>query len=229
MRVKSMQATFGRLDNRRVELSPGLNVISGGNEAGKSTWAEFLTAMLYGVDTKARSRGNDLPVKTKYAPWTGKPMEGRMELEWQGRTVVLERSSELSPLGNLRAVDGDTSSPLPELGAADCGQVLTGVEESVFRRSAFLSQRGAAVSTDPQLEKRLSSLVTAGSEDYAYAEIDGKLKKLQNRLQYNQSGELPQLRAEVETIDRRLADGTETILLVVTVILRQNLMQLTRL
>ena len=132
-----------------------------------------------------------------------------MELEWQGRNVVLERSSELSPLGSLRAVDGDTGSPLPELGAADCGQVLTGVEESVFRRSAFLSQRGAAVSTDPQLEKRLSSLVTAGSEDYAYAEIDGKLKKLQNRLQYNQSGELPQLRAEVETIDRRLADGTE--------------------
>ncbi|MCR5552981.1 MAG: ATP-binding protein, partial [Oscillospiraceae bacterium] len=68
MKLKSMQATFGRLDRKKLDLQPGLNVISGGNETGKSTWAEFLTAMLYGVDTRARGKGAELPVKTKYEP-----------------------------------------------------------------------------------------------------------------------------------------------------------------
>ena len=93
MKLQSMQATFGRLDNRTLKLEPGLNVITGGNESGKSTWAEFMTAMLYGIDTRSRGKGRELPVRTRYTPWNGKPMEGRLELEWQGRNIVLERTS----------------------------------------------------------------------------------------------------------------------------------------
>ena len=204
MRIRRMRAVFGRLEDRTLSLEPGLNVISGGNEAGKSTWAAFLAAMLYGVDTRARSKGAEVPVKIKYAPWSGKPMAGRMELDWNGRNIVLERSSGQTPLGTLKAFDRDSGSPIPELGGADCGEVLTGVEESVFRRSAFLQQRGQAVSADPRLEKRLSGLVAAGSEDYAYTEIDGKLKKLQNALQFNQMGLIPKARAELNAIDEAL-------------------------
>ena len=204
MRIRRMRAVFGRLEDRTLSLEPGLNVISGGNEAGKSTWAAFLAAMLYGVDTRARSKGAEVPVKIKYAPWSGKPMAGRMELDWNGRNIVLERSSGQTPLGTLKAFDRDSGSPIPELGGADCGEVLTGVEESVFRRSAFLQQRGQAVSADPRLEKRLSGLVAAGSEDYAYTEIDGKLKKLQNALQFNQMGLIPKARAELDAIDEAL-------------------------
>ena len=204
MKLKSMQATFGRLDRKKLDLQPGLNVISGGNETGKTTWAEFLTAMLYGVDTRARGKGAELPVKTKYEPWNGSPMEGRIEVEWQGRSVVLERTSALTPLGTLRASDAATGLPVPELTAASCGEALTGVTEPVFQRSALLRQRGAAISSDPELEKRLSGLVTAGSEDYAYGEVADKLKKLQNALQYNQSGILPRLRSEIGEIDQTL-------------------------
>lgn len=204
MRIQRMRAVFGRLEDRTLNLEPGLNVISGGNEAGKSTWAAFLASMLYGVDTRARSRGAELPVKVKYAPWSGKPMAGRMELDWNGRNVVLERSSEQTPLGTLKVFDRDSGSPIPELEGAGCGETLIGAEESVFRRSAFLRQQGQAVSADPQLEKRLSGLVTAGSEDYAFGEIDAKLKKLQNTLQYNQMGLIPKAREELDAIDEKL-------------------------
>lgn len=206
MRIRWMQATFGRLKGQRLELQPGLNLITGENEAGKSTWAEFLMAMLYGVETRSRSRGQELPVKTRYAPWSGAPMAGSMELDWQGRSVLLERTSELSPMGSFSARDPDSGSPIPELTGNRCGQVLLGVEAGVYQRSAFLRQRRPAVTADPQLEKRLSGLVTAGTEDYAYGEIDGGLRKLQTALWYHQTGALPRAREALEEKRQALAD-----------------------
>ena len=54
MRLLRMTATFGRLEQETLTLTEGLNVLQMPNEAGKSTWAEFLLAMLYGVDTSER-------------------------------------------------------------------------------------------------------------------------------------------------------------------------------
>ena len=69
MIIQRMRASFGRLEDRELSLRPGLNVISGSNEAGKSTWLAFLLAMLYGVDTGERGRADRLPDKLRYQPW----------------------------------------------------------------------------------------------------------------------------------------------------------------
>ena len=92
MKLLRMTATFGRLEQETLSLTDGLNVLQMPNEAGKSTWAEFLLAMLYGVDTSEREKTGVLPVKTKYQPWSGKPMEGVIELEHEiGRASCRER------------------------------------------------------------------------------------------------------------------------------------------
>ena len=56
MKLLRMTATFGRLEQETLSLTEGLNVLQMPNEAGKSTWAEFLLAMLYGVDTSEREK-----------------------------------------------------------------------------------------------------------------------------------------------------------------------------
>ena len=40
---------FGRFQNRELILKPGVNVIYGGNESGKSTIHTFLQSMLFGM------------------------------------------------------------------------------------------------------------------------------------------------------------------------------------
>ena len=203
LNIRKLTATFGRLESQTLELHRGLNVISGGNETGKTTWTEFILAMFYGVDTKARARGDQLPVKTQYQPWSGKPMSGRMEIEVNGRELVLERNSHFAPMSELTMQDA-SGTAIAGLSAGNCGEALLGVEAAVYRSSGCLRQRRAAVSSDPQLEKRLSSLVASGGEDLSFAEIDGKLKKLQNEIQYNQSGELPGVRAAREESEAAL-------------------------
>ncbi len=47
---------FGKLKEKKIALRPGMNVITGANEAGKTTIAEFIKAMFYGADEKATRR-----------------------------------------------------------------------------------------------------------------------------------------------------------------------------
>ena len=48
MKIRSMTATFGKLNRAHLELEEGFNLIEAPNEGGKSTWCAFWKAMLYG-------------------------------------------------------------------------------------------------------------------------------------------------------------------------------------
>ena len=132
MKLKRMTACFGRLDHETLELEDGLNILRLPNESGKTTWSEFLLAMLYGIDTRKREKAGQLPAKVKYAPWSGRSMEGSLELVHQGRTLVLERTSTpKSPMGLLKIYDKHSGSPVSELNTANCGEALIGAPRSV--------------------------------------------------------------------------------------------------
>ena len=55
MKLYSMTATFGKLENETLTLTPGLNILEAPNEWGKSTWCAFLVAMLYGIETRVHT------------------------------------------------------------------------------------------------------------------------------------------------------------------------------
>jgi len=125
MKLLRMTATFGRLEQETLSLTDGLNVLQMPNEAGKSTWAEFLLAMLYGVDTSERVKTGVLPVKTKYQPWSGKPMEGVIELTHAGRRITITRTSTArAPLGVFSAVYTDSGLPVEGMTGANCGEMV---------------------------------------------------------------------------------------------------------
>ena len=207
MRIHSMTATFGKLEGQSLTLKPGLNRIHAPNEWGKSTWCAFLMAMLYGVDTRAKSTRGNLADKDHYAPWSGSPMSGRMELDWQGRNITIERSTRgRIPLGCFRAYETETGAEVPELTAENCGQMLLGVERSVFQRSGFIRLSDLPVSGDDALRRRLNALVTTGDESGDGARLEQGLKELKNRCRYNRSGLLPQAEQERDTLREMLRE-----------------------
>ena len=74
MKIKSMTATFGKLERARLEPGPGLTLIYAPNEGGKSTWAAFWRAMLYGIDTRDRDKKGYLADKNHVVPKFGEGM-----------------------------------------------------------------------------------------------------------------------------------------------------------
>ena len=170
MIIRHMQGTFGTLDGEQLRLDTGLNIIYAPNESGKSTWCAFLRAMLYGIDTSQRARAGFVPDKQKYAPWSGKPMAGELELEQDGKRITIRRWTEAksAPMRAFSAVYTGTDIPVPGLTANDAGEQLTGVSAEVFQRSAFIGQGGLVVTGTPELERRISAIVTSGEEASSY-------------------------------------------------------------
>ena len=197
MRILSMTATFGKLNHKTLTLKPGLNIIEAPNEWGKSTWCAFLTAMLYGIDSSQRTTQAQLADKEHYAPWSGQPMSGRLELLWNGKEIIIERSTKgRVPMGEFSAYETHSGLPVAELTADNCGQVLLGVERSVFLRAGFIRQTEMPVTQDEALRRRLNALVTTGDESNAGDLLAKKLKDLKNSCRHNKTGALPQAEAQ---------------------------------
>ena len=206
MKILQMTASFGKLQNETLTLHDGLNVLTAPNESGKSTWAAFLLALLYGVDSSERTTKTNLPAKAKYRPWSGAAMEGRLEVEWNGRRIAIERTGRArAPMSEFRAYDLETMQPVAGMTGENCGEMLLGVGRSVYERSAFLAQGGAAVTSDTALERRLASLVTSGDESVSFTDSRRRLNDWKNRCQHNKTGLLPQARAELAMAEDTLA------------------------
>ena len=205
MKIKTMTATFGKLQGERLALEPGLNVITAPNEGGKSTWCAFLKAMFYGIDTRDRDRKGHLADKNRYQPWSGAPMEGEITLEWQGQDITIRRGPRGNvPFGSFSAVYTGTEEPVPGLAADTCGQMLLGVGREVYERSAFIGQSGTlAIRSAPELEARIAALVSSGEEDVSYSQVERQLKEWLNRRKVNKSvGRIPQLEEEQAELAR---------------------------
>jgi len=208
MTIYSMTATFGKLQNSTLTLRPGLNIIEAPNEWGKSTWCAFLTAMLYGIDSRVHSNTKaGLADKTRFEPWSGQPMSGRIELCWNGRDITIERTgTRRGQFRQFRAFETATGLPVPELTAENCGQMLLGVEKEVFQRAGFIRLSDMPVTQNEALRRRLNALVTTGDESGSAETLSAKLAKLKNTCQVgSKTGLLPRAEAEAKALTEDLA------------------------
>ncbi len=199
MLLRRLDATFGKLERRTLTFSPGLNIIEAPNEAGKSTLTACLRAMLYGLPTRDRGALAD---KNRYLPWSGAPMQGTLELTDDSLgDVTLRRDTARSnsPMGRFSATYTGTGNDVPDLNAADCGEILLGVPREVYERSAFIRQCGLAIDQNAELERRIAALITTGEEGTSYTEAAAALKKQLNARRSNaRNGLIPSLEREIE-------------------------------
>ncbi len=210
MKILSMTATFGKLSHETLHFEPGLNIIQAPNEWGKSTWCAFIVAMLYGIETRQQTTKTALADKERFAPWSGEPMSGRMELSWNGKDITIERSTKgRVPFGQFRAYETATGLDIPELTAANCGQTLLGVERSVFQKAGFIRLQDMPVTQDEYLRRRLNNLVTTGDENSAGDTLGKQLRDLKNKVRHNRTGLLPQAEYERDQLRAQLQQRQE--------------------
>lgn len=200
--------SYGKLKEKKWKMGPGLQVICGHNEAGKSTATSFVRAMLYGLPT-GRSRSILENDRKRYRPWSGEEFSG--SLTWRmedGRRYTVSRSFGTTPQKDrVQVVDADTGAVQPWL-EDNMGGTLFGVSAETFENTAMIRQDGGRVERNDELVNKVSNLVTSAQEDVGYESTSRALKARRDTLRRERghNGILDELEKNEQQLQQRLGD-----------------------
>lgn len=170
MKIKKLALdSFGKFQNFTIDLDDGFNVIYGHNESGKSTVMAFIMMMFYGYSGRKPSVSEN--PRTKYQPWNGQKMSGKVYFESEGVDYRLERSFGKSNKTDKIKVYQEHTGEEVQIKSSP-GNHFFHVNEDTFRQSLFIFTNQTVITSPDnkkdEITERLMNLVTTGSEDTSY-------------------------------------------------------------
>lgn len=185
MKINKMEINgFGRLENRSFVFGPGLNVIYGCNESGKSTLLAFIKAMLFGLKGGRRSKEGFLPPAKQYKPWAARMYGGTIEYELDdGHRYSVNRNFEKNTLAvydeHANNITGEFPADKDE-GVRFAEQHL-GLSENCFNRTVFIGQLQSVIDREGKkvLSERMTNIRQSGDEEVSYRKAVKALKEAQ--------------------------------------------------
>lgn len=130
---------FGKLKEKKIFLSEGINLIYGENESGKSTLFTGIKAVLFGL---SRGRGKAAKADTfrQYEPWDeGHYYAGQMRFCCDGKRFQLER--RFDKYGKYTRLFCENDGEELRVEDGDLAVLLDGMDEAEFENTVSLGQR----------------------------------------------------------------------------------------
>lgn len=151
---------FGKLQNRQISFEPGINVIYGENEAGKTTLHDFLLAMFFGME-KGRGRNTLNSIYKKHEPWHAPSYySGALRFLVDEKPFYLERNFYYKDKKDIlkNEADGEELSVV----YGDLSMLLGGIDKETFGNTYDIPQTGAV--TGKELADILSEYLSNAAE-----------------------------------------------------------------
>ena len=182
MRIESVvSVAFGPFRDATLEFSPGLTVIYGANEAGKSRWHAAIYAALCGMRRgRGQPRQEDRQFADLHRPWSGDTWEVRAFVRLDdGRRIELRQN--LLDLAHCSATDADlgrdVSDEILNDGTPDAARWL-GLDRQSFLSVACVRQAEiqAVVDNAASLQSELQRAASSAARDATAAEAIDRLE-----------------------------------------------------
>ncbi len=193
---KLVISSFGKLKDIGITLDERVTVVTGKNEAGKSSIASFIKYMLYGF---SGSRSKDLSEneKLKYMPWEGDSCSGELYFTGaDGKSYSAIRKTSVKSQSGV--FDGD-GIPTEILSA---GEHFLGVSENCYKKTAFIGESNVGFSDAGELDEAIRNIVYSADEGVDSAKA---LKKLDTLRKYyltknGKGGEIYDLTKQIDEL-----------------------------
>lgn len=200
--TRMILSDFGKFHNKEMSLQPGLNLIYGANEAGKSTIKDFLTGMLYGID-KSRGLGARMDLYTMRKPYDRPGFSGILEVYSGGRPYQIARNF-LKSEKKTTVTDMQSGGQLTLSSPHHLEGTFLQVEKSCYINTLCIDGSGAKTeqALNDLLQNKLINMSTSHSMQVDKAQAVETLKKLlkDKKRQYaaqNIEGDLQRLAGEL--------------------------------
>lgn len=186
--------SFGMLDDKTVVFGPGLNVIEGENETGKSTVGAFIRFIFYGLDKAGRDR---------YVSWGKTGCSGSLTMESDGSVYRIERELLINRTKDKINVYKDGGEPVRTEKAP--WEMFIGVPENVFENTAFTGDLGSAVG-GAGLPEAIENIVFSADEAVSTKKALKRLDDTRVGLYYKnrKGGRIYELENSVSELEFRL-------------------------
>ena len=186
---------FGCLSGVVIEPSDGINLIEADNESGKSTLAAFIKFILYGFSS-TRSQSIAENERKLYIPWNGTRAFGSIVFSAPGGRFRVARSYDLPSKETVEMTDLQTGREV--FRSLVPGEVLLGVPEEVYQKSAYFRQLFQSKNGDESLADQVRNLVFSADERISAANAEKRLREAEAELKNRQNrGVIPELEAQL--------------------------------
>lgn len=179
MKITEIQIkNFGKLHNITIRPLPGLNVIYGENETGKSTMQQFITGMLFGME-KQRGRTGKNDSYQQYEPWNSSSFyAGGLKFMVGDKPFFLERNFYHKEKSAKLTNESDGEVLSVEHG--DLEMLLGGMKKAAYENTYCIRQ--AAVETKKEFAEVLQNyFVNASTGGEGGVDVTGAGKRLADR------------------------------------------------
>ena len=219
MRIESVKAyAFGPFVDETLDLAPGMTIIHGANESGKSSWHAALYAGLCGMRRgKGRGTREDQDFKDRHRPWVGDAWEVAAIVQLSDDRRV-ELHHDLDGKVDCWAQDADLgrdySDEIIHDGSPD-GALWLGLNRRSFLSTACVRQAdiqsiiGEADALQNELQR---AAATAGTDSTASAALERLTNFRRENVGQdwaNSTKPLRTARSRHERAQRRLEDANE--------------------
>ena len=183
MKIENIQVnSFGKLKNKEINLSNGVNLIYGKNEAGKSTLLKFIQNIFYG--TSKNKKGKSFSDYDLYKPWDGEDFSGKITytLDTGEKYEVFREFGKKNPkIYNEQLEDITKNYSINKNTGSEFFYEQTNVDEFMFLSSVVSMQKEVTLNMQDQniLVQKIANLASTGDDSISYKKAIDKLNKKQ--------------------------------------------------
>lgn len=171
---------FGKIENKEIEFGKKINVIYGGNEAGKTTLLKCILSMLYGVSSN--KNGKDISEKEQYKPWKNAEFSGKMKYELDNgeKIEVFRDFSKRNPkITNEFSEDITNTFNIDKHMGNNFFYEQTKIDKDMLLITGLVEQKESVLEDKEQnlLTQKIANILTSGEENISYKKAIEKLNK----------------------------------------------------
>lgn len=198
---------FGRLSDVSLEFRQGCHVIYEKNGWGKSTLAAFIRVMLFGF-SEEKARDELKNERRRYRPWQGGVYGGQLEFETEGRSYIISRTFGTKEKEDSFSLREKATNLESGRFSSAVGEELFLLDESSFRRTAFISQNDCETYTTDGINAKMGNLAEDTEDINNYEKVDGRLADLLNKMSPRRStGSLYKMKNDIAALGEHIRSG----------------------
>ena len=183
MKIENIKInSYGKLKNKEINLSKGINIIYGKNEAGKSTLLKFIENIFYG--TSKNKKGKIFSDYDLYKPWDDEEFSGKInyQLDSGEKFEVYREFGKKNPkVYNEQLEDITKNFNINKNTGSEFFYEQTNVDEFMFVSSVVSMQQEVKLNVQDQniYIQKIANLASTGDDTVSYKKAIDKLNKKQ--------------------------------------------------